>query len=29
MASGLAECFLGQAAAEPIFIILEISMSHK
>lgn len=26
---GLAECFLGQATAEPIFIILEISMSHK
>lgn len=27
--SGLVECFLCQAAAEPIFIILEISMSHK
>lgn len=27
--SGLVECFLRQATAEPIFIILEISMSHK
>lgn len=27
--SGLVECFLCQAMAEPIFIILEISMSHK
>lgn len=27
--SDLVECFLCQATAEPVFIILEISMSHK
>ena len=27
--SGLVECFLCQATVEPIFIILEVSMSHK
>lgn len=29
IASGLVECFFRWATAEPIFIILEISMSHK